>query len=143
MVAETRAKHQNDKDIDLSTMTNSNELLPQFRDQLELEIRDTFLRAIGQSALTEMTKTVREREPSALPLFKLYTLFRLHFTPERNVQHNRADFFDLKIETNETAADGWKRILDAEKNCEFETITAAELIASKFPSLVGKRGIMS
>ena len=93
------------KDIDLSTMTNSKEILPQNREQLELEIKDTFLWAIGQSALTEMTKMVREREPSILPLHKLYTLFRLHFTPKRNVQHSRADFFDLKRETNETAAD--------------------------------------
>ena len=126
------------KDIDLSTMTNSKEILPQYREQLELEIKDTFLWVIGQGALTEMTKTVREREPSILPLHKLYTQFRLHFTPERNVQHSRADFFDSKRETNGTAADVWKRILDVEKNCEFETITAAELIASKFLSLIGK-----
>ena len=85
-----------------------------------------------------MTKTVREREPSSLPLHKLYTLFRLHFTPERNVHHSRADFFDLKREDGETAADVWKRILEVEKNCEFETITAAELLASKFLSLIGK-----
>ena len=85
-----------------------------------------------------MTKTVRDRKPSILPLHKLYTLFRLHFTPERNVHYSRADFFDLKRETNETAADVWKRILDVEKNCEFETITAAELIASKFLSLIRK-----
>ena len=32
----------------------------------------------------------------------------------------------------------WKRILDVENNCEFETIAAAELIASKFISLLGK-----
>ena len=125
------------KDIDLSTMTNSKEILPQFRDQLELEIKDTIIWAIGQSALAEMTKTTREREPSATPLYKLYTLFRLHFTPEKNVQHNRAHFFDLKRGTNETAADVWKRILNVEKYCEFEIITAAELIASNFLSLIG------
>ena len=85
-----------------------------------------------------MTKTIREREPSSLSLYKLYTLFRLHFTPERNVQHSRADFFDLKREDGESAADVWKRILEIEKNCEFETITAAELLASKFLSVIGK-----
>ena len=63
------------KEIDLSTMTNNKEILPQFRDQLELEIKDKFLWAIGQTAITEMTKTVREREPSSLPLHELYTLF--------------------------------------------------------------------
>ena len=30
-------------------------------------------------------KTMREREPSSLPLYKLYTLFTLQYTPERNV----------------------------------------------------------
>ena len=94
------------KDIDLSIMTNSKEILPKYQEQLELEIKDAFLWAIGQSALTEMNKTVREREPSIPPLHKLYTLFCLHFTPERNVQDSRADFFDLK-EINETAADVW------------------------------------
>ena len=44
----------------------------------------------------------------------------------------------MKREDGETAADVWKRILDVEKNCEFETITAAELLASKFSSLIGK-----
>ena len=66
------------------------------------------------------------------------TSFRLHCTSEVNLQHSRADFFDLKREAKETAADIWKKTLDVEKNCEFETITAAELIALKFPSLIGK-----
>ena len=135
MVAKVRTVYKNDQDLDLSKMTDNKEILPQYRDQLETEIKDIFLWAIGQNAITEMTKTVREREPSSLPLYKLYTLFRLHFTPERNVQHSRADFFDLKREDGESAADVWKRILEVEKNCEFETITAAELLASKFLSI--------
>ena len=125
------------KQIDISTMVNSMEILPQYRDQLDAEIKDIFLWAIGQNAFTEMTKTVIEREPSSLPLHKLYTLFRLHYTPERNVQHSRAVFFDLKRENGESAADVWKRILKVEK-CEFEHVTAAELLASKFLSLIGK-----
>ena len=112
-------------------MTNSKELLPQYRDQLESEIKDIFLWAIGKNAITEMTKTVkeREREPGSLPLQRLYTLFRLHFTPERNVHHSGADSFQLKREEGESAADVWKRILAIERNCEFGTITAAELLA--------------
>ena len=126
------------KEIDISPMVNSKEILPQYREQLETELKDIFLWAIGQNALTEMTKTVRERELSSLPLHKLYALFRLHYTPERNVQHSRSDFFDLKRENGETAADVWKRILEIEKNCEFENITAAELLASKFLSFKEK-----
>ena len=110
-------------------MVKSKEILPQYREQLETEIKDMFLWAIGQNALTETTKTVREREPSSLPLHKLYTLFRLHYTPERNVPHSRSDFFELKRENGESAADVWKRMLEVEKNFESENITAAELLA--------------
>ena len=91
-------------DIDLSIMTDSKEILPQFRDQLELEIKDTFLWAIGQSALTEITKTLRERKPSALPTatqivhfipFVLYTRKRCttlqgrFFQPKKNKRNSR------------------------------------------------------
>ena len=119
-------------------MTNNKEILPKNRDQLEMKIKDIVLWSTGQNAITEMTKAVREREPTSLPLYKLYTLFRLHFTPERNVQHSRDDFFDLKREDEESAADVWKRILEVEKNCESETISAARLLASKFLSVIGK-----
>ena len=44
----------------------------------------------------------------------------------------------MKREAGESAADVWKRILAIERNCEFETITAAELLASKFLSIIGK-----
>ena len=57
------------KDLDLSKMTNHKKILPQYRDQLETEVKDIFLWAIGQNAITEMTKTVREREQSSLALY--------------------------------------------------------------------------
>ena len=126
------------RDIDLSTMTNSKEILPQFRERLEEEIKDVFIWAIGQSAITEMTKTVREKEPNSLPLYRLHTLFRLHFIPERNKHHSRADVVNLKREPGESAAETWKRIQEIEKNWEFEELTAPELVASKFLSVIGK-----
>ena len=51
------------KDNDLSTMTNSREILPQNRDQLETGIKAIFILAIGQNAITVMTKMVKERKP--------------------------------------------------------------------------------
>ena len=103
------------KEIDISTMVDSKEILPRNRDQLETEIKEIFLWAIVQNNLTEVTKTVREREPSSLPLYKLYTLFRLSYKPERNVQHSSADLFDLKRENEESAADVSKRVHEAGK----------------------------
>ena len=48
------------KEIDLSIMTNSKEILPQYRDQLETDIKDIFIWAIGQNAITEMNETTND-----------------------------------------------------------------------------------
>ena len=125
-------------DIDLSEMTTDVEVKPEYRDRLDEEIKDVFIWALGEVAMKEMTRTVRERDPNSLPFYRLYSLFRIHFTPERNKYHSRADFFELQRKSGESTADIWTRILEIEKNCEFENITAAELIASKFLSLIGK-----
>ena len=82
----------------------------------------------------EMKKTVEEQKRNSLPLYRLYALFRLPFIPERKKNHCRADFFNLKREPGESAAETWKRILEIEKNCE--EITPAELLASNFLSVI-------
>ena len=40
------------RDIDVSTLISSKKTLPQFRERLEEEIKDAFIWAIGQSAIT-------------------------------------------------------------------------------------------
>ena len=61
------------EDLDLPKMTNNKEILPQYRDQLEAEIKNIFLWAIGQNAITEMTKTIRKRENQAHYRYINYT----------------------------------------------------------------------
>ena len=56
----------------------------------------------------------------------------------QNVYHSRADFLNLKREDGVTAAEVWKRILEVVKNCKFESLTAAESLASKFQYFIGK-----
>ena len=126
------------QDIDLNTMTTDKEILADYRDELEIKIKDIFIWALGEAAVTEMTKTVRDNDPNKMNINQLYTLFRLHFIPERNKFHSRADFFGIVREPNETAEDVWTRILQTEKNCEFDHVILAELIASKFLSVIGK-----
>ena len=137
MVAEVRAIHKNDQGL-RSKMTKNKEILPQYRDQLEMEIKDIFLWAIGQNAITEMTRTVREREriklTSAIQI--IHIVSTLHTGSKCSRQQGQ--FLRPQTEDEESAADVWKRISEAEKNCEFETITAAELLASKFLSVIGK-----
>ena len=124
--------------IDLNTMTTDKEILEEYREELEMIIKDIFIWALGEEVVTEMTKTVRDNDPNKMNTNQLYILFRLHFIPERNKFHSRADFFGITREPNETAEDVWTRILQTEKNCEFDNVTPAELIASKFLSLIGR-----
>ena len=85
-----------------------------------------------------MTKTIRDNDPNKMNFNQLYAIFRLHFIPDRNKFHSRADFFGITKAPNETADDVWTKILQTEKNCEFDEVTPAELTASKFLSLIGR-----
>ena len=70
------------REIDLSKLTNSKEKLPRNRDQLEEEIKDVFTWAIGQSAITEMTKTVRKG--NRIPHHYTVVTHYLHYILFRN-----------------------------------------------------------
>ena len=118
-------------------MTTDKEILPEFR-ELEVKIKDIFIWVLGEAAVTEMTKTIGDNDPNKMIINQLYALFRLHFIPERTKFHSRADFFGITREPNETAEDVWTRILQTETNCEFDKVTPAKLIASKFLSLIGR-----
>ena len=126
------------QNIDLKEMTTDCEILPNYNDDLERRIKDLFIWALGESAITEKTKTVRDNDPNKTDINQLYSLFRLHFIPERNKFRSRADFFGIPGDKHETVEDVWTRILHVEKNCEFENVTPAELIASKFLSVIGR-----
>ena len=94
-----------------------------------------FIWALGEDAVTEMTKTVRDNDPNKMNINQLFSMFRLHFIPKRNKFHSRADFFGIIREPNEASED--QKSPDTEK-CEFDNVTPAELIASKFISLIGR-----
>ena len=125
------------QNIDLNEMTTDRKIKPNYRDNLEYRIKSLFIWALGVSAITEMTRTVRDNDPNRMDINQLYSLFRLHFIPKRNKFDCRADFFGVR-EKQETAEDMWTRILQVEKNCEFENVTAAELLASKFLSVINR-----
>ena len=125
--------------IDLNRITTEKDIIDEYREELDIKTKDASIWALGEKAITEMTKTVRDNDPNRTNTNQLHSLFRLHLLPERNKFHSRADFFGIVREPNETAEDVWTRILQTVKNCEFDNVTSAELIASKFFSLVNLR----
>ena len=50
------------QNIDLNEMTTDREILPNYRDDLEHRIKDLLIWALGESAITEMTRTVRNND---------------------------------------------------------------------------------
>ena len=91
------------------------EITEEYRGELEIKIKDIFIWALGEEAKTEMTKTVRDNDPNKMNINQLYSLFCLHFKQERNKFHNRAVFFGILQEPNETSEDVWTRIMQTGK----------------------------
>ena len=77
------------QNIDLNRGTKDREKLEQYRAELEQRIEDLFIWALGESAITEMTRTVRDDKPNRMDINQLYSLIRLHFIQERNEFHSR------------------------------------------------------
>ena len=57
--------------IDLNTMTTDKEILEEYREELEIKIKDIFIWALGEEAVTEMTKTVRDNDPNKMNINQL------------------------------------------------------------------------
>ena len=83
------------QNIDLNIMTTDREKLEKNRAELEQRIKDIFEWALCECAITEMTRTVRDKDPNRMDINQIYSLIRLHFIPERNKFHSRADFFGI------------------------------------------------
>ena len=115
-------------------MTTDLEISPNYRDDLEHRIKDLIIWALGESATTKMTRTVRGKNPNRIDINQLNSLFRLHFIPERSKFHSRFLWYNKRKNTK----DVWTRVLQVEKNCEFDNVTPAEIIASKFLSVIGR-----
>ena len=77
------------QNIDLNIMTTDIEILDQYRDELEQRIKDLFIWALGESAITEMTRTVRDNDPNRMDINQVYSLFRLHFIPKQKISKPR------------------------------------------------------
>ena len=72
------------QNIDLNIMTTDREILEQNPIEFEKRNKDLFIWALGESAITEMRRTVRDNDPNRMDNNQEYSLFKLHFFPERN-----------------------------------------------------------
>ena len=83
-----------------------------------------------------MTRAEYKTEPDKIAIKELIRLFNEYFLPKRNTYHNREEFFWTKQTEAETPEDFWRRLIEIEKECNFESITAEELLISKFMTAI-------
>ena len=102
----------------------------------ENQIQDNFIWGIGPEALYQMTRAEYKTDPDKIAIKDLIRLFNEYFLPKRNTYHNRGEFFWTKQTEAETPEDFWRRLIEIEKECNFESITAEELLISKFMTAI-------
>ena len=102
----------------------------------ETEIQENFIWGIGPEALYQMTRAENKTEPDKIAVKDLIRLFNEHFLPKRNTYHNRGEFFWTRQTESETPEDFWRRLIEIEKECAFEGITAEDLLISKFMTAI-------
>ena len=102
----------------------------------EAEIQEDFIWGVGPEALYQMTRAEYKTEPDNIAVKNLIRLFNEYFLPKRNTYHNRGEFFWTKQTETETPEDFWRRLIEIEKECAFEGITAEDLLISKFMTAI-------
>ena len=86
-----------------------------------------------------MTRAEYKTDPDKIAIKDLIPLFNEYFLPKRNTYHNRGEVFWSKKTETETPEDFWRRLIEIEKECNFENITAEELLISKFMTAITDR----
>ena len=91
---------------------------------------------MGPEALYQITRAEYKTEPDNIKIKDLIRLYTEHYLPKRNTYHNRGDFFWAKQWENETPKEFWRRLIEIEKECSFGTISAEELLISKYMTAI-------
>ena len=99
-------------------------------------IQKDFIWGVGLEALYQITRTEYKTEPDSIKIKDLIRLFTEYYLPKRNTYHNRGDFFWAEQTEEETPDEFWRRLIEIEKECNFNTISAEELLISKYMTAI-------
>ena len=83
-----------------------------------------------------MTRAEYKTKPDKIAINGLIPLFNEYFLPKRNTYNNHGEIFWTKQTEAETPEDFWRRLIEIGKDCNFESITAEELLISKFMTAI-------
>ena len=129
--------------IDLTYQKKLEELIELRTDSMDphttYHIKGDVIWALGPMAKHEIMRGQWGKELRDISLQELLKLFKKTFLPTRNIFHNRAQFFNIKQEDNETLDEYWKKLVDIERKCEFNNITPEDIITYKFAATINDK----
>ena len=129
--------------IHLTYNRNLEEVMDQGVDQMDphtvYHIKGDVIWALGPKARHEIMRGQWGKELKDIDLPEMLKLFKKTFIPARNVFHSRAQFFNIQQDENETLDEYWKRLVDIERKCEFNSITPEEIITYKFAATINDK----
>ena len=96
---------------------------------------------MGPEALYQITRAEYKTEHDSIRTLDLIRLFTEFYMPKRNTYHKRGDFFWAKQTEEETPDEFWRRLIEIEKKCNFNTISAEELLISKNMTAITNKNI--
>ena len=102
----------------------------------EQTVQEDFIWGVRPEALYQITRAEYKTEPDSIKILDLMWLFTEFYMPKRNTYHNRGDFFGAKQTEEETPEEFWRRLIEIEKECNFNTISAEELLISKYMTAI-------
>ena len=129
--------------IHLTYKRNLDELMDQGIERMDphtvYHIKGDVIWALVPKAKHEIMRGQWGKELKDIDLPELLKLFKKTFIPARNVFHSRAQFFNIQQEENEMLDEYWKRLVDIERKCEFNSITPEEIITYKFAATIKEK----
>ena len=102
----------------------------------EKAIQEDFIWGVGPEALYQITRAEYKTDPDSIKIKDLIRLFLEYYLSKRNTYHNRGDFFWAKQTEEETPEDFWRRLIEIENEYNFNTITAEEVLISKYMTAI-------
>ena len=100
----------------------------------EQAIQEDFIWGVGPEALFQITRAEYKTDPDSIKIKDLIRLYTEYYLPKRNTYHNRGDFFWAKQSEEETPEDFWRRLIEIEKECDFNLFFFRIFLPSKGPT---------
>ena len=128
----TKREHK----IDITPLLKGEDITDSGWGAKEQAIQEDFIWGVGPEALFQITRAEYKTDPDSIKIKDIIRLYTEYYLPKRNTYHNRGDFFWAKQSEEETPEDFWRRLIEIEKECNFGSISAEELLISKYMTAI-------